>query len=209
MKHENKTDNKQSFIAEARRAQITDAAIKTLDEIGYVKASLSQIAESAGISTALISYHFSDKNDLMNHLLMQLVERANSYISERVDKKSTSQEKLKEFIEASLTYQYTNPTHTIALIEIIFNARTLNDVPYYKFVGDYEEEPTVNLLREILRKGQENGEFGTFNIDVIASMIQGAIEQYMVGNTITKRVDLQTYSNELVSIVSKAVKGNV
>jgi len=200
MKHENKTDNKQSFIAEARRAQITEAAIKTLDEIGYVKASLSQIAERARISTALISYHFSDKNDLMNHLLVQLVERANSYISERVDKKSTSQEKLKEFIEASLTYQYTNPTHTIALID---------DVPYYKFAGDYEEEPAVNLLREILRKGQQNGEFGTFNIDVIANMIQGAIEQYMVGNTITKKVDLQTYSNELISIVSKAVKGNI
>ncbi len=40
-------------------------------------------------------------------------------------------------------------------------------------------------------------------------MIQGAIEQYMVGNTITKKVDLQTYSNELISIVSKAVKGNI
>jgi len=40
MKEENK--GKQSFIAEARREQIIEAAIKTLDEIGYVSACLSQ-----------------------------------------------------------------------------------------------------------------------------------------------------------------------
>ena len=40
MREENK--GKQSFIVEARREQIIGAAIKTLDEIGYVSASLSQ-----------------------------------------------------------------------------------------------------------------------------------------------------------------------
>jgi hypothetical protein len=66
MKNIDKEETKQSFIAEARRAQIIEAAIRTLDEIGYVQASLAQIAKRAGISTALISYHFSDKDDLMN-----------------------------------------------------------------------------------------------------------------------------------------------
>lgn len=45
------SEGKQSFIAEARREQIIEAAINTLDEIGYVKASLAQIAKNAGIST--------------------------------------------------------------------------------------------------------------------------------------------------------------
>ena len=40
MKKDNKVDSKQSFIAEARRTQIVEVAIKTLDEIGYVQASL-------------------------------------------------------------------------------------------------------------------------------------------------------------------------
>lgn len=71
---------KQTFIAEARRKQIMEAAIKTLDEIGFVKASLTQIAKRAGISTALISYHFKDKFDLMNHLLVKLMEDSISFI---------------------------------------------------------------------------------------------------------------------------------
>ncbi|MEQ6854825.1 TetR family transcriptional regulator [Lysinibacillus capsici] len=52
--------NKNTFIQEARKQQIIEATIATLDDIGYVKASLAQIAKRASISTALISYHFVD-----------------------------------------------------------------------------------------------------------------------------------------------------
>lgn len=38
-------ENKQSFIAEARREQIITAAIEVLKEIGYVSTSLSKIAK--------------------------------------------------------------------------------------------------------------------------------------------------------------------
>src|SRR5919106_2012851 len=99
-----KQQEKQSFIAEARRAQIVDAAIKTLDEIGYVQASLAQIAKRAGISTALISYHFSDKDDLMNHVLVNLLEKSTSYVLERVRQHATPPERLNAFIVASLAY---------------------------------------------------------------------------------------------------------
>src|SRR5688572_10818784 len=100
-------EGKSSFIAEARREQIREAAIQTLDEIGYVKASLAQIASRAGISTALISYHFADKSDLMNHLLKKLIERSTAYILEKVHQESTPWERLNTFIVASLAYQGT------------------------------------------------------------------------------------------------------
>lgn len=199
---DNKVDSKQSFIAEARRAQIVEAAIKTLDEIGYVKASLAEIAKRAGISTALISYHFSDKNDLMNHLLTKLVEASTSYILERVHQEKRPQEKLNAFISASLAYQGTHHAHYVALLEIIFNARTPDNIPYYK-LSDDEKDPILNELQQILQEGQEQGVFGTFNVDVMANLIQGAIGEYMLNTAITKKVDLETYSNELVNIIGK------
>src|SRR5690625_5028884 len=100
MKESQKNEEKQSFIAEARREQIVEAAIKTLDEIGYVNTSLAQIAKRARISTALISYHFTDKNDLMNHVLMKLLEGSTSYILERVRQERAPYEKLHTFIVA-------------------------------------------------------------------------------------------------------------
>lgn len=63
----------------------------------------------------------------------------------------------------------------------------------------------VSELRQILRDGQEQGVFGSFHISVMANMIQGAIGEYMFDTSITKEVDLETYSNELVQIVQKAV----
>src|SRR5699024_11635376 len=63
-------EDRQSFIANARREQIIKAAIEVLKEIGYVKTSLAKIAQKAKISTGLISYHFSGKEDLMNNTLM-------------------------------------------------------------------------------------------------------------------------------------------
>jgi|SRR5688572_5987812 len=202
----NKEVEKQSFIAEARRAQIVDAAIKTLDEIGYVQASLAQIAKRAGISTALISYHFAHKDDLMNHVLLNLLERSTSYVLEKVRQHNTPQERLDAFILSSLAYQGTHPTHNAALLEIIFNARTPEKIPYYK-LSDDEEEPLLQELQQILQDGQEKGVFGSFNVDVMSSVIQGAIGEYMLSTAVTKKVDLETYSNELIQIVRQAVRG--
>lgn len=203
MKNASSAD-KQSFIAEARRAQITEAAIKTLDEIGYVQASLAQIAKRAGISTALISYHFRDKDDLMNHVLMHLLEESNSYVLERVYQHSTPAEKIDAFIIASLAYQATHPAHNSALLEIIFNARAPGNIPYYK-LGDEEEEPLRHALQQILRGGQEKGVFGVFHVDVMASLIQGAIGEYMLNTAVTQKVDLETYSSELVKIIRQTL----
>jgi AcrR family transcriptional regulator len=206
MKNINQVDSKQTFIAEARRAQIVAAAIKTLDEIGYVQASLAQIAKRAGISTALISYHFSDKDDLMNHVLVKLLEESTSYVLERVHQESTPYGQLSAFISASLAYQGTHRAHNSALVEIIFNARTPDNIPYYK-LNDDDEEPLLHELKEILKHGQEKGEFGAFNIDVMSSLIQGAIGEYMLSTGVAQKVDLETYSTELVKIVEQAIKG--
>lgn len=206
MKEHNKPgEGKTSFIAEARREQIMEAAIQTLDEIGYVKASLAQIAKRAGISTALISYHFADKNDLMNHLLMKLVERSTSYILERVRRESGPVEKLDAFIAASLAYQGTHPPHNAALLEIIFNARTPDDIPYYKLSGE-DEDPVLRELQAIIRDGQAQGFFGEVHVDVMANLIQGAIGEYMLNSAIARSVDLETYSSELMSIVHRALR---
>lgn len=61
-------------------------------------------------------------------------------------------------------------------------------------------------LQLILRDGQEKGGFGAFNVEVMSSMIQGAIGEYMAHFAITRKVDLETYSSELVKIVTQATK---
>ncbi len=197
-------DEKQSFISEARRAQIIDAAIATLDEIGYIHASLAQIAKRAGVSTALISYHFRDKNELMDDTLMLLVNELASYVLERTRAASTSRDKLHAYIEASVSFQGTRPKYNTALIEIVFHARTPDNVPYYK-LNDEGDDPLARELQQILREGQANGEFCRFNVIVMASAIRGAIDEYLFNGSLNSNVDLKSYSAELVGLFDRAI----
>lgn len=196
-------EDRQSFITEARREQIIKAAVEVLREVGYVSTSLSKIAKKANISTGLISYHFSGKEDLMNNTLMYLVEQEWLFINARVSQKQASTEKLKAFIEASLAYQVINRTNNIALIEIVFNARTPDHIPYY-LLEDDEEDLIKGLLQEILLQGQESKEFGDFNIQVTTTIIQGSISESLISNQ--SKMSLENYSEELIKSILKIVK---
>lgn len=196
--------NPKSFISDARRNQIINAAITTLDEIGYVNASLAQIAKRAAISTALISYHFNDKNDLMNHTLITVLSNTTSYVLERVKHEKGYREKLHIFILASLEYQSQHRNHYNALLEIVFNARTHEGVPYYK-LNDNEEDPILLELQAILSEGQKAGEFREFNVYVMANAIQGAIGEYMGNLNLSAKIDPLTYGAELVSLFERVV----
>ncbi|QGM29969.1 TetR family transcriptional regulator [Bacillus sp. N3536] len=196
---------KQYLIADARREQIIKAAIEVLAEIGYHSSTLSKIANRANISTGLISYHFSGKEDLMRNTLMYLVEQERAFIKEKVEQKQTYMEKLMVFIEASLAYQGTNRGNNMALLEIVFNGRTPDNVPYYLVETDNEDELNV-LLKEILYKGQETKEFGDFDPQVIAIVIRGAISGSMSLPQYENKLNLEDYSEKLLKSVLKMIE---
>lgn len=196
-------EDQPSFIAEARREQIIHATIKVLDEIGYVNISLAKIAKMAKVSTGLISYHFKDKEDVLNHTLVYLMKIHFDYIKERVSKKESAYDQLITFIEASIAYQRTHNVNNIALIEIIFNARTEDNIPYYKLSTE-EEDLLYTYLQEILLDGQKTKEFSAFNTKSLSTMIQGAISESMLVNG--EGFDVEAYKNDLVTMVTKMVK---
>ncbi len=196
--------HKNTFIQEARKQQIIAATITTLDDIGYVKASLAQIAKRATISTALISYHFADRQDLINQSLQALLEQSATFILTKTYAADDPATQLANFIEASIAYQATHPKENAALLEIIFNARTAEDVPYYK-ISDDGEDPLLKVLCKILEDGKEQGTFTVDSVQVMAKVIQGAIGEYMlIGGPIS--VEAEEYSQEVIKIMWAAMK---
>ncbi|MBT2217533.1 TetR family transcriptional regulator [Virgibacillus dakarensis] len=196
-------ENKQSFIAEARREQIIQACIDTLDEVGYTNVSLTKVAKKARVSTGLISYHFSGKMDLINQTLLYLLNKKLDFISGKVVREETPILQLKAYIEASLAYQVANYKKNIALIEIVFNAKNEEGVPYYK--ADDDDEDLLNaLLKEILIEGQESQEFSNeFDVEMICVLIQGAIEESMLKNK--NSFSLEKYRDDLTRVITKIV----
>lgn len=194
-----------SFISEARRAQITRATVVTLDEIGFVNASLAQIARRADISTALISYHFENKDALMNHTLMTVLQDIAAFVKEKTTAVEGSRQKLHAYINANLHYGSEHPAHTIALLEILFNARTPDGVPYYKLEDADDDEPLTAELQRILAVGQKRGDFREFDLRIMTHIIQGAIWEYVTNPGLMARIDAAAYGQELIGTFDRAI----
>lgn len=196
--------DKQSFIAEARKEQIIQACIDTLEELGYTNVSLTKIAKKAKVSTGLISYHFSDKMDLISQTLMYLLNKKLEFISGKVVQKETPIAQLEAYIEASLAYQVANYKNNIALIEIVFNAQNEEGIPYYRVDNEEEEDQLNTFLKEILIQGQQKQEFSNeFDAEMICVLIQGAIEESMLKQKYS--FNFEKYKDELIKIVTKIV----
>jgi AcrR family transcriptional regulator len=54
-----------------RRAQLADAALQTLAELGYARTSLREIAQNTDFSHGVLHYYFTDKEDLITHCVRQ------------------------------------------------------------------------------------------------------------------------------------------
>ena len=110
---------------------------------------------------------------------------------------------MKAYIEASLAYQVANYKNNIALIEIVFNAKDEEGVPYYRAVHD-EEDQLNALLKDILFEGQKRKEFSDgFDPEMLCILIQGAIEESMLYQN--KSFSYEKYKDELIRMITKIV----
>ncbi|MBM7578549.1 TetR/AcrR family transcriptional regulator [Jeotgalibacillus terrae] len=197
--------NKQYLIADARKEQIINAAIDALREYGYVNTSLSKIADKAKTSTGLLSYHFSGKEDLMNHTLLYLVEQEKAFIKEKVENEKTYTDQLMAFIDQGIAYRGIKRENTTALLEIVFNVRTPDNVPYFK--GEITPEDELNLLLEkILSEGQKAKEFNEFDTKVVAMIIRGAVSLSMSLPQIEDDPRFEEYSVKVKENIFKMIK---
>ena len=101
-----------SLAATARRAQIVEATIGTIAEVGYGQTTYNRIAQRAGLSsTRLISYHFGSRDELMEQVLIEVGRSAERAISERVQVEVTASGRLRARIEAELGWIARCPAH--------------------------------------------------------------------------------------------------
>jgi AcrR family transcriptional regulator len=191
-----------SFIEEARRAQIAYATVDTLAELGYVRASLAQIARRAGISTSLILYHFQDKDELMRQTLTGILTTWSEYVHAQIAPCTTATEKLHVYVEANLACMGTRPNQFAAMIEIMFNARDEAGALLYR--GD-EYDPALRELEALLEEGQRRGEFRPLDVGNTAIAIRGTIDQFLGLLTRQPNVNLEDYTAQLIEFIDNGI----
>jgi AcrR family transcriptional regulator len=188
-----------TFTEQARRAQIAAAAIETIAEIGYPQASFARIAKRAGLSsTGLISYHFTGKEDLMQQVVSVIVGGIGRFMHERMQGQNTATGALRTYIAGNVEYIASHRTEMKALLEVFMHGGFHYDAT--------AEAPTLSHIENILRDGQEGGEFRAFNTVVMAAVIQRAIDGVPFHLEVHPELDLTVYATELVTVFHLATR---
>lgn len=172
------------------------AAIETIAEVGYAKASFARIAARAGISAGLISYHFSSKSDLISQLVRDVNEAVERAMEARAQGAESYVAALRGVIEGFVHYCADHSSQLIAVGQI-------EDSEGW---ADQEHERSVREVEEMLREGQESGEFRDFSARLMAVSLLAAMEATPTELFARPGTDVETYADELATTFELAVR---
>src|SRR5665213_170446 len=108
-----------SFIEQARRTQILDAALDLFSKQGYNQTSLSDIAGKLDVSKGVISYHFEGKAELGAEAVRHMLRRYGEFVRLRLDAKASLRDKLLELPAACIDFVQKNPSSYIVYLDTV------------------------------------------------------------------------------------------
>lgn len=90
-----------------KRDNIADAARELFTEFGYKSVSMDQIAQKAGVAKGTLYLYYKDKNDLLLHLVNELLDSFEVFIRDIESKKLRLIQELHEITYNFLMYRHT------------------------------------------------------------------------------------------------------
>jgi AcrR family transcriptional regulator len=194
---------RRSFIEQARREQIVNAAIDVLYESGFAAASLGVIAERIGVSKGVLSYHFTAKNELLREVIAHVLTEAGEYMRPRIEAASSYGDAFRIYVTSNLEYISAHRRKIMAFTEIV------NGMP----PGGSEPPPygeghrrAVEDLQRLLEAGQAAGEFGEFSAYVAAVSVRASIDALSWLLRADPAMDVAAYGAQLLGLYERAVR---
>lgn len=194
-------DRRSTFIEQARRRQIIDAAIEVLAEKGERAATFARIAERAGISASLISYHFSNRAELVAQVASQIVADMDSTLTAALEGEESARAALRTLIEAQMAYFAAHLPSVLALGRLAESGDAA-------ISGGLAENRDTSLreIEELLVAGQESGELSRFAPRPMAVTLLAALEAAAVELFERPDTDAAEYGRELADLFDAATR---
>ena len=117
-----RTHRSQAERSERTRAQLFDATIECLLELGYAGTSVNEICKRAGLSRGAQQHHFATKAELMAHALEYLVTKLSAELIDAIHELADAPDRVARGID--LLWQAFSGTLSTAALELWLAART-------------------------------------------------------------------------------------
>jgi AcrR family transcriptional regulator len=193
---------RRSAVEAVRRGQIVEAAIAVVAEEGYSRASMARIAQRAGLSKGLLSYHFRNKEHLLEQALRTTFAAITTAIVDELDVGAPAPQILRDAVQRLADYGIAHRQQLRALDQISRNLRDAEGRPLLT-LADYDE--TYGRLELLYRRGQREGSFRSFDTRVMAVTQQAAIDAMFAYTDAYPAADLRQYAVALAELLLAAV----
>jgi AcrR family transcriptional regulator len=194
-----------TFTGAARRAQIVAAAIDTIADVGYPRASLARIAERVGISKGVIVYHFAGREALEQAVIADVLAGAVAYMQPRVSAESTGRGILRAAIRSNLAFIGDNREAMVAFLEIATHTRGTRGSQSPAVASILQQG--VSAWTELLSSFQKKGEFRSdFDTAVMATAVRAAIDSVPPRIAADPDFDVEHFGRELADLFDRATR---
>ena len=156
--------------SEATREALIDAATELFAERGFDGTRVDQIAESAGVNKAMISYHFGGKKSLYNQILAATLNEAHDRFHEVRYSDAPADERLRDFIFAFADLAATQPALPVMVIrEVLSGGLHIDEDLLPRFLELFK------TVQGIIDQGVREGTFTNVNSYVTHLSLLGSL----------------------------------
>ncbi len=156
--------------SEATRGALIDAATELFAERGFDGTRVDQIAQSAGVNKAMISYHFGGKKSLYNEILAATLNEAHDRFHEIRYSDAPADDRLRDFIFAFADLAATQPALPVMVIrEVLSGGLHIDEDLLPRFLELFK------LVQGIIDQGVREGTFTNVNSYVTHLSLLGSL----------------------------------
>jgi AcrR family transcriptional regulator len=140
---------------------------------GSHRISLQDVADEAGVSKALLLYHFGTKDALLFSAMKWALERTAQRIREKLEPGGSPNEQIAALIDAVFIEPEANRDFYLFYLDLIEHA---GRAPGFGGLSTMLEEIINGLYREVIASGVQDGKFKVADPDVAARHMRALIE---------------------------------
>ena len=194
-----------------KQIEILQTAEKLFAEHGYDGTSVRDIAKSANINIAMISYYFGSKEKLLEALIVYRIASMRLQMENLYREDLTPLEKIDRLIELYINRINANKgMYQIIHFEISSGKRIINCEAFNEM-----KKHNLDILKSIILEGQEKGDFRKdINTVLIPTTIMGTYFHFQMNKPFFKEIlnlntqeDIDLYvASELTDHIKKTIK---
>lgn len=156
--------------AEATRRALLDAGAKLFAERGYEAATIEGLAEAAGVTKAMVRYHFEDKAGLYRAVIEEALDHVAAALAEARDADLSAEAKLSRYVAQLASAVRARPHIGGLLISDYAAGRIARDAALIRSLVRLSE-----ATRAVLEEGRRAGAFRKVDPHLFHLWLVGAI----------------------------------